>query len=194
MNGLIDYIKHFDYDTNVFQYPVLKQAELYTKVLTDAFAKFVTCRKVPIRQNDQPWSNSCTRLLLRKKNRNYQFYKKINNKYTNLSHQENISQEIITKYYYKKNKAFEKAREAANESTKANRRVKFAFYNSVNSTLNNSLVPPKKKFQILLKLMKNNKYTATPPLVENIQTVNDPQQKLKFLTLFLHQNQVSKIL
>ena len=88
---LIDYIKYFDYETAVFQYPAETQAELYTKVLTDAFAQFIPCKTVPIRQNDQPWSNSYTRLLLRKKNRNYQLYKKINNKYTTLLHQENVT-------------------------------------------------------------------------------------------------------
>ena len=143
------------------------QAELYTNFLTEASAQFVLCKTVPIRHNDQPWSNTYTRLLLRKKNRNYKFYKKANNKYANLLAQENVNQETLTKYLYKKNRAYEKARDAANESTKANKRVKLAFYNSVNSTLNNSCITPKKKFQILLKLMKNNKFSPTPPLIED---------------------------
>ena len=44
------------------------QTELYSKVLTDAFAQFVPSKKVQLRLNDQPWTNSYTRLLLRKKN------------------------------------------------------------------------------------------------------------------------------
>ena len=132
---------------------------------------------VPIRTNDQPWSNvSYTRLLLRKKNRNYQFYKKINNTYISLLNQ-NASQEIITKYLHKKNKAFERARDAANAPTKANRRVKFSFFNTVNSTMNNTSISPKKKFQILLKLMKNNEFTPSPPLIENNQIINEAKQK-----------------
>ena len=161
-NGLINFIKKIDFDTAVFQYPIIEQAELFTNVLKNAFAQFVPCKTVPIRINDQPWSNSYTRLLLRKKNRNYQLYKKINNKYIELL-QKDAKPEIITKYLHKKNKAFERARDAANESTKANRRVKYAFFNSVNSTMNNSSISPKKKFQILLKLMKNNKFNSYSP-------------------------------
>ena len=88
----------------MFQKPIINQAELYTKVLIDAFSQFIPCKIVPIRVNDQPWSNSYTRLLLRKKNRNYQLYKKANNKYKNLLEQQNVSQEIMTKYFNKKQK------------------------------------------------------------------------------------------
>ena len=131
----------------MFQQPIINQAELYTKVLIDAFSQFIPSKVVPIRVNDQPWSNSYTRLLLRKKNRNYQLYKKVNNIYKNLLEQQSVSQEIMTKYLTKKNKAYIKARNASNESTKANRRVKLAFYNSVNSTMNNSSISAKKSFK-----------------------------------------------
>ena len=69
-DGLIKHIKEFDFNTAVFNYPTVSQAELYSKVLTDAFALYVPCKTVPIRSEDQPWANSYTRLLLRKKNRN----------------------------------------------------------------------------------------------------------------------------
>ena len=107
--------------------PLCLNIQLYTNVLTEAFAQFISCKTVPIRQNDQPWSNTYTRLLLRKKNRNYQFYKKANSAYTNLLNKLNTRPEILTRFLNKKNKAFEKSRNAANESTKANRRVKLAF-------------------------------------------------------------------
>ena len=51
--------------------------------------------------------------------------------------------------------------------------------------MNNSSISAKKKFQILLKLMKNNKFSPTPPLVENDQPINEPKQKSEiFNTLF----------
>ena len=55
--------------------------------------------------------------------------------------------------------------------------------------MNNHSISPKKKFQILLKLMKNNKFTPMPPIIENNQTFTDPKQ-VKFLTLFLPQSQL----
>ena len=64
--ALIDYIKAFDFET-ILSKPVEDQAEALTSVLTDAFAKFVPVKNVIIRSKDQPWVNSYTRLLLRKK-------------------------------------------------------------------------------------------------------------------------------
>ena len=81
---------------------------------------FVTCKTVRIRQNDQGWGNTFTRLLLCKKNRNYQLFKKANSNYNFVISQPNTPHNIVTKYLAKKNKAFSKARLAANESTKAN--------------------------------------------------------------------------
>ena len=122
--------------------------------------------------------------MLRKKNRNYQIFKKANSNYEFIISQPNSSQDVVTKYLVKKNKAYLKSRLAANESTKANRRAKFAFYNNVNSTMNNFNISAKKKFSILLKLMKNNKFSPTPPLIENDSTVNDPGLKADIFNTF----------
>ena len=88
IDGLIDYITGFDFYTAVFSQPVEFQAELYSNVLTDAFLLFVPSKTLQIRQDDQPWANTYTRLLLRKKNRNYRFYKKYNSQYNFLLSQE----------------------------------------------------------------------------------------------------------
>ena len=94
----------------------------------------------------------------------------------------------MTRYLAKKNKAHSKAREAANASTLANRRSKIAFYNTVNCTMNNSSISAKKKFSILLSLMKSNKFSGIFPLNENNDVVHDPQAKVKYLMIFLHIN------
>ena len=72
------------------------------------------------RVKQSPWSNTYTRLLLRKKNRNYQIYKKINSDYNSLLNNVNTPPEILTKYLNKKKRAFVKSREAANASNIAN--------------------------------------------------------------------------
>ena len=66
----------------------------------------------------------------------------------------------------------------------ANRRAKLAFINSVNATMNNCSISAKKKFNILQKLMKNNKFSPTPPLLENGETVSDPKQKSEIFNSF----------
>ena len=184
VNGLINHIKHFDFETAVFHHPKTEQAQLYSKVLTDAFALFVPCKTVTIRTNDQPWTNTYTRLLLRKKNRHYRFYKKVNSEYIRLSNRNNIRPEILTKYLEKKNRAFDKSKDAANNSKMANRRAKLAFINSVNATMNNYSISAKKKFNILQKLMKNNKFSPTPPLLENGETISEPKEKSEIFNSF----------
>ena len=136
IDGLRNYIKNFDFNTAVFSHPTVQQTELYEKILVEAFNKYVPCKTVIIRHNDQPWANTYTRLLLRKKNRNYQIYKKINCDYTYLSNKGDISPEILTRYQVKKDKAQLKARNAANASNLANRRAKCEFFNTVNCIMN----------------------------------------------------------
>ena len=130
------------------------------------------------------WCNSYTRLLLRKKNRNYHLFKKANCDYQNILNQTNPRHEIVTRLLNKRNNAYVKSRDAANVSCKANRRAKAAFQNSINNTLKNPSISAKKKFSILFKLMKNNKFTNVPPLVENNVTVQDPTQQSNIFNNF----------
>ena len=181
---MINYIKNIKFETLVFSQPINLQTDIFEKILIDAFSKFVPVKTIHIRPNDQPWSNSYTRLLLRKKNRNYSLYKKINLEYDLVSSQGDLGPEILTRYLAKRNKAYYKSREAANKSNVANRRAKYAFFNSVNSTMNDCNLSPKKKFSILLNLMKNNKFSGMSPLNENGVVYNDPTEKGQILNNF----------
>ena len=73
--NLIQYLNQIDYESLVFSLPVCDQAEAYSNILIQAREKFVSTKTIVIRPCDQPWVNSYTRLLLRKKNRNYQIFK-----------------------------------------------------------------------------------------------------------------------
>ena len=85
-------------------------------------------------------------------------YKKINSDYNHLLNNNDTSPDILTRFLAKRNKAFTKSRDSANASNLANRRAKYAFYNSINSTINNCNISAKKKFGILLNLMKNKNF------------------------------------
>ena len=93
----------------------------------------------------------------------------------------NRSEELVTRLRNKKDHAFLKAKRSSNESTKANLRAKNAFFNSVNSTMQNYDISAKKKFSILTKLMKNQKGSNIPPLIQNGQVINDPKSKSEHL-------------
>ena len=91
---------------------------------------------------------------------------------------------ILTRCLAKKSKAYTKSRDAANASNLANRRAKYAFYNSINSTMNNCNISAKKKFGILLNLMKNNKFSGMSPLNEDGEIINDPKAKGQIFNTF----------
>ena len=95
-----------------------------------------------------------------------------------------ISPDVLTKILHKRNKAWEKSRQAANLSSKFNRRAKEDFFNSVNNTMHNQSISAKKKFSILIKLMKNSKFSTIPPLVENDTTIHEPKEKSNLLNAF----------
>ena len=175
--GLINYIKNYDFQSAVFSNPITEQAAIFTNILAEAVSKFVPTKQVIIKPSDQPWVNSYTRLLLRKKNRNYQFFKKVNNQLLFATSKPNVSAEIVTRLNEKKSKALKKCKTSARESFNANRRAKQSFFNSVNSTMRNFEISAKKKFNILTKLMKNQKTSLIPPIIENDQIINDSQTK-----------------
>ena len=153
-------------------------------MLIETFEKFVPSKTVMIRHTDAPWCTNFTRLLLREKNRNYLFYKKCDIEYRKAMNEQNSNLDLITRLSYKRDKAWEKSRQAANASSKSNRRAKIDFYNCVNNTMSNHSISAKKKFNILLRLMKNSKFSTIPPLEESDKTVHDSVEKSNILNSY----------
>ena len=116
INGLIKFIKDFDFENTVFSHPITDQTDIYTEILKKAFDQFIPVKTITIRPADAPWCNSYTRLLLRKKNRNYQIYKRYETDYKKFVNSNNPRPEIVTRYLNRRNKALEKSRQSANES------------------------------------------------------------------------------
>ena len=126
--GLIKFINNYEYEKKVFSKPVENQTELFTQILIEALDKFVPKREILIKPSDQPWQNSYTRLLMRKKNKNYQIYKKINSLFLAASSKNNVEVELVTRLRTKMDKALKKCKISDRESTNANRRTKQAFF------------------------------------------------------------------
>ena len=71
-------------------------------------------------------------------------------------------------------------------------RAKNAYFNTVNAKTQNYEISAKKKFSILTKLMKNQKTSTIPPLIQNSLVINDPQDKSELLNyLFVGKATVS---
>ena len=181
--GLIKYLNEINYEITVFSKPVSQQAEAYSDILIRARELFVPTKQITIRPCDQPWVNSYTRLLLRKKNRNYHIFKRDSCKLTNAISKDS-SPELVTRLSDKKQSSYKSYRSAANESCKGNRRAKLAFYNSVNATMQSSNISAKKKFSILTKLMRTQKVSSVPPIIENGENITDSQEKANIFNNF----------
>jgi hypothetical protein len=164
--GLRNFIKNYDFESHVFSKPVLQQAEAMTSILDAAQRKFVPIKTITINPRDQPWVNSYTRLLMRKKNRNYRIFKKINSQLCSVMNKHGVSEELVTRLTDKKKCASKRARSSSNESTKANLRAKNAFFNTVNATMSNYEISAKKKVfntDQTYEKPKNVKYTPFNP-------------------------------
>ena len=75
-----------------------------------------------------------------------------------------MSNEVITKLKTNKLSAFEKSHEARNNSTNANHRAQKAFYNSVNSTMNNPNIFCKKEIWDINKVDEKSENFDYSPL------------------------------
>ena len=93
----------------------------------------------------------------------------------------------MTRLSDKKQNSYKRYRSAANESCKANRRAKLAFYNSVNATMHSANISAKKKFSILTKLMRTQKVSSVPPIIENGEIITDSQEKANIFNNFFAQ-------
>ena len=184
VDGLVNFIKDFDFENIVFSLPVEQQANKFTEVLLDAQNKFIPSKTVTFKLKDQPWCNAYTRLLMRKKNRNYQIYKKLNSQYLQKINNNCTNVETVTRLKAKVDKASIHAKESAKFSLQANKRAKKNFFDSVNSTLKNHNLSAKTKFKILTRLMMTNKFSSIPPLIDNGITINEPQQKSNIFNNF----------
>ena len=182
--SLCTFVKDFNFEQELFSLPVQKQAEKFTNILKDCLDKFVTKKDVFIKPDGIPWCNTYTRLLLRKKNRNYLLFKKSAESLANARNDGGVSPETITKLLNRREKTSKNFKTASKESLKANRRAKQAFFNSVNSTMQNFQISARKKFRILTKLMNNTKYSSIASLIEDGKVIEDSQQKSDILNKY----------
>ena len=184
ISGLNNYLDNVDWQEKVYNLPTKEQPSAMASLLTEALNRFVPTKTFKAHTNDQPWTNAHTRRLLRKKNRNYKLFKKANETYIAAKNNPQSTPETVTKLLNNKQNKFNKSRQASNESVKANRRAKTDYFNSVNATLRNRELTPKKKFEILLRLTKKFKHSNIPPIVENEKVVNSATEKSNIFNQF----------
>ena len=184
LDGLKTCLKDFDFHSNVFNLPVEEQADKFTNILKDCIKTFIPTKQITILPQSIPWCNTYTRLLLRKKNRNYKLFKSVAEKYKTMSQNNDTPAEVLTKLRQKLDKVQNNYKTTSKESLKGNRRAKQSFYNSVNNTMQNNEISARKKFSILAKLLNNKKYSSIATLIENGSVIEDSQNKSEILNKY----------
>ena len=114
-------------------------------------------------------------------------YKKINSAYLSAAARTDVSHETLTRLSDKRHRAHTKVRMSANQSNKANRRCKIYFDHTVNSLMHNNCISAKKKFSVLIKLMKTGKCSNIPNIIENGNVISDSQTKVNIFNDFFLQ-------
>ena len=97
--ALTNHIKNIDFNHLVFSKPLIQQAEIFTNLLIEARSKFIPSKIIYIRPTDEPWTNTYTRLLLRKRTKTISYSKKANCKYLSATNRPNIPPDIVTSSY-----------------------------------------------------------------------------------------------
>ena len=56
-DGLIQYIKTYNFENSIFNLPLSEQAQKFTNILQDAFKSFVPTKTICIKPSSIPWCN-----------------------------------------------------------------------------------------------------------------------------------------
>ena len=92
------YLEYFNWQRRVYELPTVEQPGAMSAILTEALNKYIhtSTKSYLARPDDQPWTNTHTRRLLRKKNRNYKIFERANNSYKSAVSDPNSTEEVVT--------------------------------------------------------------------------------------------------
>ena len=132
----------------------------------------VPASEITLNEKDQPWFSNEVRRKLRKRNRAFNNFKKINNHYKSQSGEGpngELQDKVLAlhKEYKKKSDDYKYCA----------RRAKEIFFKELNRKLHNPEITPGKKFKLLNRLMNTGKNSYIPPIIEDGEVVNDPKEK-----------------
>ena len=154
---------------------------LLTMTISTELAKLtehVPSKEVTLNDKDQPWFNNDVRRKLRRRNRVFSKYKKINNIYNSqLGNRANLEAKVIILFAdYKK---------ASSDYRHSARKSKALYFKEVNKMLHNPDISPRNKFKLLNRLTNSGKNTNIPPLIEAGEVVHQPKEKADiFMEMF----------
>ena len=148
--------------------------------------EYVPCSVITLNEKDQPWFGNEVRCKLRKRNRAFNKFKKINNSYKNQGVMV-VNAELQAKTL----RVYEDYRKKAADYSYCARRSKESFYKELNKKLHNPEIIPSVKFKLLNRLMNTGKNSYIPPIIENGEVVSEPKKKADiFMTQFAKKSEL----
>ena len=154
--------------------------EALTNHIISGIDKFVP--KISFKQKyaDIPWSSAVVRRALLKKNKCYKVYRNVANQYKLLRPDDHNYVSFSTRVSH----VHEKFKQASKKYKYESRRAKNQYFQNLKNIMSNPKIPAKKKFNLLKKLSRTSKDTSIPPLLENGELVNDPQEQAEIFNKY----------
>ena len=154
--------------------------EALTNHIISGIDKFVP--KISFKQKyaDIPWSSAVVRRALLKKNKCYKVYRNVANQFKLLRPDDRNYVSFSTRVSH----VYDKFKQASKKYKFESRRAKNQYFQNLKNILSNPKIPAKKKFNLLKKLSRTSKDTSIPPLLENGELVNDPQEQAEIFNKY----------
>ena len=150
----------------------------FTNKLVEIRDTCVPNKEFKIFEKDRPWFTSLVKNKLRKSNRLYKAYKKLNETFSKTHpHDPNKAKlgETVTN-------AHDNYKSAKKDYVKCARQAKTQYLRNLKKTLLNPGVSSKKKFKILSRTMNTGKNAHIPPLIDNGRVIHKPNEKANILS------------
>ena len=165
---------------NIYDNDVDMMAETFSSKLVEIRNTCVPNKEIKILEKDKPWFNNLVKNKLRKSNRLFKAYKKLNITFTATP----ANGTTKTRLGSLVTSAHEKYSLAKKDYEKCARQAKTQYLHNLKKTLLNPGVSSKKKFKILSRTMNTSKNTCIPPLIDGGDVINKPDEKASVFSKF----------
>ena len=154
--------------------------EALTNHIISGIEKFVPKTTFKQKFADIPWSSAVVRRALVKKNKSYKVYRNVANQFKLLRPDDANYVSFSTRVCH----IYDKFKQDAKNYKYESRRAKNQYFHNLKNILSNPKISAKKKYGLLQKLSRTSKSNVIPPLIENGEIINDPQEQAEIFNKY----------
>ena len=165
---------------DIYDGDVDSMASIFTNKLVEIRNTCVPNKEIKILEKDKPWFNNLVKNKLRKSNRLFKNYKKLNSIFVSTPTGDQSKARLGSMV----TKSHDKYTLAKKDYEKCARQAKTQYLHNLKKTLLNPGVSSKKKFKILTRTMNTAKNSFIPPLIDGGEVIHKPFEKASVFSKF----------